>query len=398
MSYQNWLSSVFLVVVVLATGAAGFNYFTDPWALNLRWVVDGVNRYKAETIGVGRLTKAYAVVRERPVAAVFGTSTAEQGISPDHNVWNDVRPAINLAFPGASISEISAFLQYAHAVVGLKRVVIGLDFFSFNTHLAPNPQFREALAAMTNPLARMRPYISSEMLFDGLRQTWSQGDLGPYHLRSGQTDPQSFHRWKLRIQGHRHLFLFSERGLTRGLLPAPVRRYEFQAGDAPSTIEQLSGLVNFLRRERIETKLFISPSHARQTEVIGELGLWPQFERWKRQIASVVYDGNASVSSIVLWDFADYSSPLQEEVPQSPDGDMHWFWDSQHYKQELGDVVLAKLFGQPTSSAFDDFGRQLTGSNVEAVLAEIRQRRVAYVTTHIKDVLEIKGIVEQQRN
>jgi hypothetical protein len=49
---------------------------------------------------------------------------------------------------------------------------------------------------------------------------------------------------------------------------------------------------------------------------------------------------------------------------------MHWFWESGHYKSALGDEIIARFFGTKRH-----FGQELTPSTIDAVLADISERR-----------------------
>jgi hypothetical protein len=94
-----------------------------------------------------------------------------------------------------------------------------------------------------------------------------------------------------------------------------------------------------------------------------------------------------------LWDFSGYSSITTEPLP--PPGsrrEMNYYWDSSHFKQEVGDWVLDRLFhsqgGVPA-----DFGVELTADNIDDVLARIRADRARYRRWHPADVAAIRAVV-----
>jgi hypothetical protein len=238
------------------------------------------------------------------------------------------------------------------------------------------------------------------MLWLSLYTVLQQAGLDSYYLASGQTDPAYFQKWLTSSGGHRRVFLFSERGLVRGLLPPPARRYELQKGAEPSSVEHLRRLAEFAQREGIELRLFFSPTHARLLEVIRLAQLWPMFEYWKkevvRQLEPVVQRADGKIS---IWDFADYSSITAEPVPAARDAQsgMRWFWDAQHYKPELGNLVLDRLFGSEARDAAlpDDYGALVNAANIDAHLLGIRARREAYAAAHANDMPEIRANIEK---
>jgi len=75
---------------------------------------------------------------------------------------------------------------------------------------------------------------------------------------------------------------------------------------------------------------------------------------------------------VQLFDFSGYNEFTTERVPPPADrhSAMRWHWDAGHYKVALGDEMLGVIFGDAAP-----FGVVLTSSNVEQVLAAIRESR-----------------------
>lgn len=124
------------------------------------------------------------------------------------------------------------------------------------------------------------------------------------------------------------------------------------------------------------------------------LGLWPKFEQWKRELIKILAEDSAAHPNerpFPLWDFSGYNTYTIEDVP--PPGDtrakMQWYWESSHYKKELGDKVLDKIFGIDRNLP-SDFGRQINADNIEQHLAWIRAQQQEYIKSHPADVQEIE--------
>ena len=402
MNAKKWLLSVVALSAAFCLLAGGINYVVDPWGLNCALVIDGFNANKIEPLATARLHKAHAVLRLHPSAVALGTSTAEHGIDMQHPSWRDSGTVYNLSFPGATIGEISAMLQQAHRVSPLKRAVIGLDFFSFNANLEASPQTEEALEAMRNPLARLRPYFTRGMLAASFRAVRSQSGAAPYFLPSGQSSRESFEQWRTRSQGHLNLFAFSGQQTVLRLLPKTDSRFEFQRAGAPSTLKQFRALLEFGEREGIELRFFFSPYHAWQYETLAAMGLWPTFEYWKQQLAQIV----TPFAGAALWDFADYAPMTTEAVPARGDLGVHlrWTWDGQHYTPELGDLLQDRMAGLQSAPEMlpEFFGVRLNAGNVDAHLLAVRERRQQYRATHATTIAMADGIVvrtlEKRRN
>ena len=80
-----------------------------------------------------------------------------------------------------------------------------------------------------------------------------------------------------------------------------------------------------------------------------------------------------------IWDFSNYNSYNAEPVPEKGDLDtkMQWYWESSHYKKELGNLMLDRIFKytHPERTVDDNFGVLITTGNIESHLAQIRTNR-----------------------
>jgi hypothetical protein len=119
--------------------------------------------------------------------------------------------------------------------------------------------------------------------------------------------------------------------------------------------------VNLCKQHNIDLKIFISPVHAAQLEAIRVAGIWSIFEQWKREISKVM----------PVWDFSDYNSITTEPISN----DMKNFFESVHYRKEVGDLILNRIFHYHEETVPDDFGILLTAGNSESHLEKIRADR-----------------------
>ena len=74
--------------------------------------------------------------------------------------------------------------------------------------------------------------------------------------------------------------------------------------------------------------------------------------------------------------------------------EMHWYRDSSHYKKELGDLMLDRIFNYHGSNRVvsDDFGVLLNSENIDSHLQKIRSDRQHYHDTHPEDIAEIENL------
>jgi hypothetical protein len=75
---------------------------------------------------------------------------------------------------------------------------------------------------------------------------------------------------------------------------------------------------------------------------------------------------------------------------------MEFYWDSSHFKENVGDRILHRLFGPPVGAGgapADDFGVRLTPGNIDQVLADTRQQQDVYRRRFPADIEALHAIV-----
>lgn len=148
-------------------------------------------------------------------------------------------------------------------------------------------------------------------------------------------------------------------------------------------------MLAFAAAHDIAFDLVIPPVHADLLEIYHHAGLWPRFERWQRDLASLVAtEGGPAVR---LWDFAAYDAYATEPVPASRAQTMQWFWEPVHFKKPLGALIIRRILGADTG----DFGERLTPQNVEARLARVRAQRDDYLASQPQAADRIEALVRR---
>jgi hypothetical protein len=124
-------------------------------------------------------------------------------------------------------------------------------------------------------------------------------------------------------------------------------------------------------------------------------------EQWKRDLVTILAEDAArhpGQEAFVLWDFSGYNSITTEEVPPGGDTDteMRWYWEASHYKKEVGDMMLEKIFGSndPAHEIPDDFGIRLTVENIDEQLRLTKERQLTWHHQHEQDLQELRELVK----
>ncbi len=404
MDAHRYLRIYLVLAIALLGSLAAFNAAVDPYGI-YAWISrPGWNGYKAEAVKRERMYKAYRTCRERPDAVVIGSSRA-LALSPEHPGWPDgPRRIYNLALRGGNVAEHRAFFEYAHGLEPQKVVVLTLPFYSYEAdEHRVDPEDRQRMASLAGGPCLYGPDLPATLLsLDGLnasRRTLRDQDKAarkPSFLPDGRFSENEY-RDDARSKGQRAMFRLIERYyLTRNYAPHPgpgPRYVDPRTGE--STLRDLRAILDLAHRDGIDLRLVISPVHARLMEALTAAGLWDEFEGWQRELVEQVQEAAraADAEPFPLWDFTGFGPVQTEPVP--PAGEhgvrLESFWDPAHFRAEIGDRMLDRVFGIATDP--DGFGALLTPENLEAQLAATRAARDRWRAAHPEDVAEVRALL-----
>lgn len=390
-----------LRLLALLLGAAlalimAINVVIDPWGLFRCVVLPGINADKPEFQGEARRAKAWWVHWLRPAGVVLGSSRAEFAIDPQHPGWGVPGPVYNFALPSGRLSE--AYFQLLHTAAGgrLRRVVLELDMFMFDAARQQEPGFstdrldlpgHSGAAGRGDDLATALLSLSAvTAAYRTLREQGSPRTVG--YLADGARAPEQNARFIDARGGHRAAFVSNldySLGAADGWATLSVRRTD---GSAPG-LEHLAALVRFCREAGIELDAYLSPLHAFKLEGLWQLGLWPAYEQWQRDVVTTFADAAGDSPQLRLWSFNGYNTITTEAIPpaQARGARMRWYWEGSHYRRETGDLILARMFGAPATPAVPkDFGVRLTPGSLAGVLAQARTGHAQWCRLHADEV------------
>jgi hypothetical protein len=417
-------SLVFAVAALAVVGiVAGFNALVDPFAMYRGFELAGFNADKPATYQRVRLLKAYELRRLKPEAVVLGSSRSHIAIRPSHEGWS-VPPGsrYSIAFDGATTKEMYHYLLHAHANRLLKQVVLGLDSYhpGFNaatTRPGFDPSLLDTPGSPLNGLRRvladLRLLVSIDTLKASLETVRAQADAAPRWLaEDGQRLGDVFFHTvggTFLNEGPRAYFDEIDRlevGFqTEWLRPATGRKTQPAAQETPpeeTAFGYIRRIVEFCRTEGIDLRIFITPAHVHQLEIAAAVGGWSQAaESGKRALVDMLAQDAAAhpgATPFPLYDFSGHTALTTEPLPPTGSrSEMAWYWDSSHFKQNVGDLVLDRLFGtrQAGRTLPEDFGVLLTPQTIEPALERIRADRDAYRARNGAEIAALESWVAQ---
>lgn len=417
MVFHRYVRSLAAVVGGGLALLAGFNALVNPFNLYDGVRIRGFNDYKYRLVKYQRLIKPAEVRRLRPECLVLGTSRMQVALDPEHPGWNGCR-TYNLALNNAGIYESWRYFQHAAAIQRPQQVVLELDQIWGDVTQTGFSEARLALKADGSPNPRWwRTYaddLAAALLsFEALRAGWHT--VFPFYERRSRGPENGFWEYtpknrKMLRRGQRNLFRSIEQEAFGGQrLPRPVRPVSFQGAavaDPPAQADSHAGgyrhvraILRIAHREDIRMHLVFAPSHARLSNGLLVAGRWIDFEAHRRMMVHINEDEARRVSRdpFPLWDFSGFNRYTTEPVPPEDDREarMRWYWEAQHFTQELGDLMLDRMLGRQDGApaAPKDFGVWLDSRNIDAHLAQVRAAGDRWRATHPEDVAELERIV-----
>ncbi|MCJ2541345.1 hypothetical protein [Thermostichus vulcanus] len=330
---NTFMTMSFLAVCTISL----FNLTIDPLGVIGSPSIAGVNAIKPKTLNNSRLFKAVDMARIRPKSILLGSSRTDIGLDPSHPAL--IQPAYNLGLTAPNIYELRRYFEHALTIQPeLEQVVIGLDFQMFNDLRTPQPDFRDQRLGHVGIIGS--DLLDVTLSLDALSASWETllRNRNPNLPRSVRVNGMM-----VRKPGEVDLRVFFE------TIARAQRQYQDGVYKGFSSYENslthLEAIVETCADRGIQLFLFISPAHATEWESIYNLGLWPLFEQWKRDI----------VGLHPVWDFSGYNSVTSEVI--SPG--MIYYTDSSHYTPSAGQLVLNRIFNHQLESVPYDFGRYL---------------------------------------
>ncbi len=383
-------------VAMLAT--AVFTLGVDPFGLyRVGPAREGFNAQKPRQKGHERMVRAADLVRLQPDALILGTSRAQVGLDPEASAWEGVarRPA-NAAFSDGSPYEALRYLQHTDALSPVKTVVFGADYLSFIGNSRFTSDFSEtrlsvSLKKEAQWFYRLDDVPSALLSLDTLRLSRStvlEQETPSYFFDTGRRRP-AFMEARIDEQGGaRGAFVWSELDYARSYVCAHPQRLAMHLAD-------FDALVSYCQERKIRLVVLWSPSHVRSLALLDEAGLGAEQERFKQALAE-----RARGDAFELWEFSGADPrTTAEEVPLPDDkrARTRWYWESSHYRKELGDVVLARVFGKPVDQTLAGWGEQVTWMTSQKVQARVSSELAAWKSGHPADVAELKRVLSEAR-
>ena len=391
---QSYIKTYIITLISVLLLVASLNFVVDPQKIFGVVDIKGFNREKPFILNGGmRKLKSVEIEKGNYDTVLLGTSRVLRGLNPLHPVFKS-NQAYNAGLAGSGIYEISQVFEFANNNLNIKTALIGLDAFSFKSTKKPEGDFYDS---KFNKKYHKLNFIFSELFssqklmnsVSTIKFNWQNKHdeyINNGFIKINSSDKYNYTRRQFFID-YIKFYLTSENFY-------PVLYEDTQS---------FEWLKHILKERKDDTQLylFISPIHAYQLEAMKHLNTFSNFEEWKRDLVKFIAEDtveNSNKQPIILWDFSGYNSITNEQIPPlGSKQEMKWYWESSHYKKELGDVILDVIFNYPKKSenAPSDFGEIIDYKNIESHLQKIRVEQAQYKQNFPDSVKEVEKLVRE---
>jgi hypothetical protein len=232
----------------------------------------------------------------------------------------------------------------------------------------------------------------------GAPPTWYATPDGMWHLRR-EAD------WLRKHGGSAAVFAeLLRRQIEQDFIPPSGSEFKMSDPATPgSRFEDLRAIVQLALRDDVDLRIVLAPVHAMLLEARRAAGLEAEYERWVRTIVRLVAaecSHRGAARDVPVWDFGGYNAITTEELPAAGSSDsMRWYIDPVHYRREVGDQVLERIFrGRAAAEPLSEpFGVQLTATNVERALANTRAAGGRYRASHAPEIASLENVARAAR-
>ena len=367
MSEYKFVKFVLAAFLLLIPGIAAFNYLVDPYNFygnNL------LHTKKTQEVNQLRLSKAIKTKKLKPTSIILGTSRAEFGYDPEHEYF--IQPAYNLATGGSSMYELTRYLEFAMEQGKLKNVLLIADYINFNSNQ------QQKIADFDDYFGDVNLYkylISINTLKDSILTIYGerQERITLYNENGNGQRDKTYYSKNFKKFGGQLGVIYRQSTYFNGFDNNDIYR-----DSGRSSFDDFRDFLELCYDNGITLDIVFGPNHVLHWEAFDfSIGL-EKWYKWKEDIVATVEQVASEYEEkpFRVVDFAVYNEFTVEKLPEDMSTEMLFHWELNHYKSELGDLVLDQLSTNEIVS-----GVELNSLNIEDHLLEQKQQRMKTIDT-----------------
>jgi hypothetical protein len=354
-NHKKWITTWFIIIMSIPVIGV-FNYIIDPYGIYKNTYF---NFPKIKQVGKMRYVRSIKIKEIKPVSICLGTSRVEYAYDPNHQYF--LKPSYNLANSSSSMYENNLYFKWALKQGNLKKVLLVVDYRMFNEPNQKDIPDLETYFEDNNNIYTI--LFSLDTLKDSFATITEKGES--FYFKNGQAKPGHKDKEILKAGGHLLAMQENEKYYYKGY-PTNYTYIDTNVKSFPHFEE----LVKLCYENNITLDIIFGPSHIRLWEALNYYLDYNKWLEWKKDIVISVNNiaNQYKQQPFRIIDFSIYHLLTAEKVPKNKKIKMKYHWESSHYKNELGLIVLDKLIGIDKYH----FGVQLNINNIDKHLEELK--------------------------
>lgn len=388
--YLGWLLGCTTALVVFV---GLLNFTIDALAIYGTPRIPGVSAAKPYLDHHRELARHLRARRICAEVGIFGNSRAEIGLDPEGEAFSRRGlSAFNHAIPGSGVLTAYQQIIWLEASGCMPNTtILGVEFFDFiggddrvklpTLYSSPPPGVSAQIAAET--------LFSLTALGDSIKTIGVQRAAYPSLITDRGFNPLLNYTALVKSSGHYPLFA-QRAGENVRNWSKKAARLEAADGGASADAEVLTAFLERASGPNRRAVLVIYPYHVQIRVIINLLGLGEQFAAWKQRLVEIA----STKPNVEVWDFSGLAPETSEAIPVRGDTAtmLRYYWEAGHFKKELGEKMLERIFGHR-----DGFGTVLNHETLGAVVAADQVAVQQFIGAASPLVEDVRRIVALQR-
>ncbi|CAC9527557.1 hypothetical protein [uncultured Gammaproteobacteria bacterium] len=349
MNSKTWINLYFIALVAIFSLSSVLFYIVNP----SHYFESESNISSHNTV----LSKYNIVSRIKPSSIILGSSRAERGYNPTHKYF--LKPSFNFGMGGPSIFDIKNNFKHTLKQGNLKQVLLVIDYLSFNANIMDKTS------------------KNNKSLYQQILNT----PLDLYHTK------KSHYNNGMRINENKIKSIKKQGGHLKAMAHNDLKFYKnypkinyTYLDTGSSSFFDFEEIVRLSYENNIQLDIVFGPSHIRQWEALDYYRDYNLWLKWKSDVVTSVHKiaHIYNKPNYKVFDFSVYHPLTAEDVPHNKEVDMQYHWESSHYKNTLGAIVLDRLTGE---SEYSDFGVEIDTNNIKKHIKNQIINRRLYIDT-----------------
>jgi peptidoglycan/xylan/chitin deacetylase (PgdA/CDA1 family) len=345
MNSKKWLISFVTTILAVLAAVAGFNAFTDPFGVfgdkYFNWYSNNMTQ-NPRVAKVAYLDKNY----EKYDSFILGAS-ATSGLSPEIMEKYTGNRYYNLFVYGADMHDTSQMASYILSNYRVKNIVLNLGVTSAATYKGQKKDLTQYMHTNVTGSSKINFYSRYLManpnygiakIRDKRANTYLQQPFDVFNEENGTYDKSVRdveHFGDLDGYYEKYPVFYGFKGAPKGL------------GYVDECIESVSNIKKMCDEMGVSLTVIFSPMYG--ADAIS----------YSPDVIKKLMTGMAEVTD--FWDFT--LSSISE--------DPRYFYDTTHFRNNVGDMMLAKIHGDDSIYIPDDIGTFVTRKNAGARAKEL---------------------------